>query len=144
MPGLPGKEDAERMVGYMLNRASVQGRFVADPELRKTQSDSSVCSFRIAWSEKRNDTERKLFLDCTAWRGLGEMVSKYFTKGKEVIVEGQLHTDSWETDEGQKRSAIKMTADKVHFCGPKDGGAPAPAESPHFEDVDIDDGDLPF
>ena len=48
----------------MLNHAVVQGRLVADPELRNTQSGVSLCSFRVAWSEKYKETETKLFLSC--------------------------------------------------------------------------------
>ena len=53
----------------MLNHMTLQGRLCADPELRNTQSGVSVCSFRVAWSEKYKETETKLFLNCTAWRG---------------------------------------------------------------------------
>jgi len=80
----------------MLNHTVVQGRLVADPELRTTQSGTSVCSFRVAWSEKYKETETKLFLSCTAWRGTGEMIAKYFSKGKEILVEGKLSTKSWD------------------------------------------------
>lgn len=69
----------------MVNHLILQGRLTADPELRTTQSGTSVCSFRVAWSEKYKDTETKLFLGCTAWRGTGELVSKYFSKGKEIL-----------------------------------------------------------
>ena len=91
----------------MLNRTMVQGRLVADPEMRTTQSGVAVCSFRVAWSETYKEHEKKLFLACTAWRGLGEMIGKYFHKGKEI----------------NKRSAVKLTVDKAHFCGPKDGSS---------------------
>ena len=62
----------------MLNHMVLQGRLTRDPELRNTQSGTPVCSFTVAWSEKYKETETKLFLSCTAWRGTGEMVSKHF------------------------------------------------------------------
>lgn len=137
----------------MVNHMILQGRLTADPELRTTQSGTAVCSFRIAWSKKWKETETKLFLSCTAWRGTGEMVSKYFRKGQEIVVEGKLHTESWTDQDGNKRSDIKMTVDNVHFCGPKDcnASAPRPAGAPvtvpyddQFNELTEDDGDLPF
>ena len=131
----------------MLNHCVVQGRLVADPELRSTQSDVTVCSFRVAWSEKYKENEKKLFLNCTAWRGLGEMVSRNFHKGKEIVVEGKLSTRDWEDQNGNKRQSVEMTVERVHFCGPKgdeSSGSDAPAPAEQFTEVDVDDGELPF
>jgi single-strand DNA-binding protein len=137
----------------MINRSILQGRLCADPELRTTQSGISVCSFRVAWSEKYKENETKLFLNCTAWRGLGEMVSKYFTKGQEIAVEGKLSTRDWEDRDGNKRSQVEMTVDNVSFCGskrdnagggyqpPKDDGYSMPGEQ-DFEP--LDDESMPF
>ena len=129
----------------MVNHAIIQGRLCADPELRQTQSGTSVCSFRVAWSEKYKETETKLFLNCTAWRGTGEMVSKYFVKGKEIAVEGKLSTRDWEDKDGNKRSSIELTVDRVHFCGSKgdSSGVPVSASADDFKEIE-DDGDLPF
>jgi single-strand DNA-binding protein len=136
----------------MINRTVLQGRLCANPELRTTQSGVSVCSFRIAWSEKYKENETKLFMNCTAWRGLGEMVSKYFVKGQEIVVEGKLSTREWQDKDGNNRSTNELTVDNVSFCGPKrdDTGnytASAPAETPEstptgFEE--IPDDELPF
>lgn len=140
----------------MINRMTLQGRLCADPELRYTQSQIPVCSFRVAWSEKYKETETKLFLSCTAWRGMGEMVSKYFRKGQEIAVEGKLSTRDWTDRDGQKRQSIEMTVDRVHFCGPKQdsgysGGGYAPAGPPvdvpgpgEFSELEDPDGGLPF
>lgn len=138
----------------MLNHTVVQGRLCADPELRTTQSGTAVCSFRIAWSEKIKDTETKLFLACTAWRSTGEMISKYFTKGKEIIVEGKLSTRDWTDREGGKRQSNELTVERIHFCGPKDGsndsggyhvaGAPVDVRADDFQEIGDEDGELPF
>lgn len=131
----------------MLNHTILQGRLTRDPELRNTQSGTPVCSFTVAWSEKYKETETQLFLDCTAWRGTGEMVSKYFSKGKEIIVEGKLSTRKWKDKEGNNRTSTEMTAERVHFCGPKDGGgfAPAPVDAhSDFPEIGEEDGELPF
>jgi single-strand DNA-binding protein len=136
----------------MINKTVLQGRLCAEPELRTTQSGVSVCSFRVAWSEKYKETETKLFLNCTAWRGTGEMISKYFRKGQEIVIEGTLSTRDWEDKEGNKRSTIELTVDKAHFCGPKQDGDTSNTYSPDgapnalhndFGEVE-DDGELPF
>ena len=132
----------------MLNRSILQGRLVADPEMRTTQSGTAVCGFKIAWSEKYKETENKCFMPCSAWRGTAEFVEKYFTKGQEIIVEGQLLTKEWQDKEGNKRSSIEMTVDKAHFCGPKkDGGFSSAYEpstsAPEFAPLE-NAKDLPF
>lgn len=140
----------------MLNKLVLQGRLVRDVEMRTTQSGITVASFTVAWSKKIKETETQLFLDCTAWRGTADLVSKYFAKGKEIIVEGELSTEKWTDKEGKNRSSVKMTVEQVHFCGNKSDGntagnagippysAPPSAESTNgFEDIK-DDDDLPF
>lgn len=138
----------------MLNKMILQCRLCADPELRQTKSGVSVCSFRVAWSEKVKDNETKLFLDCVAWRSTAELVAKYFTKGKELMVEGKLNSRSYEDKQGNNRSVIELTVDAIHFCGKKDAAAPAqdkyrPAGQPvdvsavGFDEID-DDEDVPF
>ena len=133
----------------MLNNLSYQGRLVRDPALRHTQNGVAVVSFTVAWSEKYKDKETKCFLDCDAWRNTAEFVSKYFSKGQEILVEGKIRTETWEDKEtGAKRSSIKLGVDKVHFCGSKqEGGASAGAGYPSsdggFAEIP-DDGELPF
>lgn len=133
----------------MLNKTIVQGRLVADPELKTTGSGLSVCSFRVAWSETYKEHERTLFLNCTAWRGLGEMIARNFTKGKEIVVEGALESREFEAKDGAKRSVIELNVDKAHFCGSK-GSNTAPAQNAPqapaggFAEVADDNGTLPF
>lgn len=126
----------------MVNLMILQGRLCDEPEMRTTQSGTPVCSFRVAWSEKYKDRETKLFLSCTAWGSTGEMVSKYFSKGKEIVVEGKLSTRDWEDKQGNKRQSVELTVERVHFCGPKDGASPASSPAT-FTEID-DDGRLPF
>ncbi len=131
----------------MLNKMILQGRLTRDVDLKQTQSGVAVANFTVAWSEKYKDNESKLFLDCTAWRAQAEFAAKYFSKGKEVVVEGALHTEEWDDKEGNKRSKAVLTVDKLHFCGSKDGGTVseerAANDTPRFEEL-ADDDDLPF
>lgn len=132
----------------MINHMTLQGRLTRDPELRHTNAGVPVCSFTVAWSEKYKEQETKLFMPCTAWRATGEMVSKNFFKGKEIVVEGQLSTRDWMDNEGNKRQAIELTVGRVHFCGPKSvDGSNAPelpaATVQGFTDLS-DNCELPF
>lgn len=124
----------------MINRVVLQGRLVSEPELRRTQTGTPVCSVTVAWSEKYKETERQLFMDCVAWSGLAEFLSKHFRKGQELAVEGFLTTRKWEDKQGQKRSSTECILDKVHFCGPKVQADPFAGEGVL---VDVDE-DLPF
>lgn len=111
----------------MLNRTIIQGRFVKKPEALD-KGGFKLCDFTLAWSEKYKDTEKKCFVRCKAWRSNAEFVEKYFDKGQECVVEGQLSTEEWEKD-GQKQSMNVLNVEKVHFCGPK-GSSTAPDHKP--------------
>lgn len=150
----------------MLNRAILMGRLVADPELRQTPNGVSVCSFRIAVDRNYSkDRERQAdFIDIVAWRQSAEFVSRYFTKGKMIIVEGSIQTRSYEDKQGNKRTAVEVVADNVQFGESKSAsqqnagyGAPAPTQAPaepavsyasgdvgDFSEMSSDSDDLPF
>lgn len=132
----------------MVNRMILQGRLCADPEMRRTQNGTAVCSFRVAWSETVKDRETKLFLNCVAWQGTAEMICKYFRKGKELAVEGRLSTREYDDRDGNRRSVTEMTVDRVHFCGKNEDGHGMPPRTDgksQFVELDEDDmTDLPF
>lgn len=131
----------------MVNRMILQGRLCADPEMRRTQNGTAVCSFRVAWSETVKDRETKLFLNCVAWQGTAEMICKYFRKGKELAVEGRLSTREYDDRDGNRRSVTEMTVDRVHFCGKNEdaqGTFPRTDVKSQIMELDEDDSDLPF
>lgn len=131
----------------MVNRTILQGRLCADPEMRRTNNGTAVCSFRVAWSETIKDRETKLFLNCVAWQGTAEMICKYFRKGKELAVEGRLSTREYDDRDGNRRSVTEMTVDRVHFCGKNEdaqGMPPRTDGKSQFVEMDEDDSDLPF
>ena len=133
----------------MLNDVVIMGRLTRDPELRRTQSGTAVASFTLAVDRdyKPDGGERECdFFDCVAWRGTGEFVSKYFSKGRMAIVSGRLQTRSWIDKDGAKRKSVEIVADNVYFGDSKkdtNGGYPTPAPG-GFEPVEEDDTDLPF
>ncbi len=143
------------------------GRLVADPELRQTPNGVSVCSFRIAVDRNyssRGGERQADFIDIVAWRQSAEFVSKYFNKGKMIIVEGSIQTRSYEDKSGNKRTAVEVVADNVQFGESKSASsssqsysAPAPTQAPpepavsyasgdvgDFSEMAADSDDLPF
>ena len=125
----------------MVNHTIMQGRMVADPELRNTNSGVQVLNFRIAWSEKYKDRENKCFLECKAFGPQAEFVSKFFRKGQEIAVEGKLNTEEWETQDGQKRSKIVLLVGNCHFCGKK---AETAGDAQGAQGTVVETDELPF
>lgn len=125
----------------MLNKAILMGRLVADPELRKTPNGVSVTSFRIAVN-RTYDREQTDWIDIVAWRQTADFVCKYFQKGSAIIVEGSIQTRNYEDKNGNKRTAVEVLADQVHFAESKNGQS-AEKQTDNY-DVDLDDNDLPW
>ena len=89
----------------MLNKIFIMGRLTRDPELRRTQSGTAVCSFSVAVDRdfKSQSGEKETdFIDVVAWRQTGEFVSKYFTKGRMIVVSGSLQSRKWQDRNGQR------------------------------------------
>jgi len=105
----------------MINKTILQGRLTKDIEL-KDLGGFNMTEFTVAWSEKYKETEKKCFLRCKAWRSTAEFLQKFFTKGQELIIEGQMITEEWEKD-GEKQSRTVCNVEKVSFCGPKANNA---------------------
>ena len=103
----------------MLNHIVVMGRLTRDPELRRTGSGIAVASFTVAVDRDfggRDGGEKETdFIDCVAWRQTGEFVSKYFTKGRMIVVSGRLQIRSWTDKEGNKRRTAEIVADNCYF-----------------------------
>lgn len=113
----------------MLNRITIMGRMTKDPELRRTESGLSVTSFTVAvdrdFSGKDGSDKETDFIDCVAWRQTADFVSKYFTKGRMIVVSGRLQIRSWTDKEGNKRRSAEVVADNVYFGdSKKDEGQP--------------------
>ena len=103
----------------MLNHITIMGRLTRDPELRRTGSGTAVASFTVAVDRDfggRDGGEKETdFIDCVAWRQTGEFVSKYFTKGRMIVVSGRLQIRSWTDKDGNKRRTAEVVADNVYF-----------------------------
>lgn len=132
----------------MLNKTFLQGRLVADPELRHTASGVAWASFRMAvdrdFKDKETGERKADFFNIVAWRGTGELVAKYFRKGRMAIVEGKLQTRNYEKD-GVRVYVTEVVADNVYFGDSKrdDGGKADEFREAEFTDY-TDDGETPF
>ena len=119
----------------MLNRIDLMGRLVRDPELRYTPSQTPVCTFTIAvdrdYSTKEGGGRETDFIDCVAWRGAAEFVSKYFKKGMMIVVGGRLQIRNWTDKENHSRRSAEVIADDIYFgeSKPKTEGAAAQIEN---------------
>ena len=148
----------------MLNKIFIMGRLTRDPELRRTQSGTAVTSFSLAVDRdfKSQSGEKETdFIDVVAWRSTAEFVAKYFTKGRMAVVEGRLQIRDWKDKDGNNRRTAEIIAENVYFGDSKseNKGAAAPAAYAYgapdgygygapagggFQEVNDDDGDLPF
>lgn len=106
----------------MLNVVCLMGRLAADPELRHTQSQIPVTSFRIAVDrtfQSKGQEKQTDWIDIVAWRNTAEFVTRYFRKGSMIAVQGSIQTRSYTDKDGNKRKAVEIVADNVHFAEPK-------------------------
>lgn len=134
----------------MLNRIILIGRLTRDPELRYTPQGVPVASFSLAVDRpftNQSGQRETDFIDCVAWRKLGETVSNHLSKGRLAAVEGRLQIRSYEAQDGSKRRVAEVIADNVRFLDrPREGQAAGPSgDAAGFgdEDVALPD-DLPF
>ena len=110
----------------MLNHIVIMGRLARDPELRHTQSGTPVATFRLAvdrdFKDKNTGERQTDWIDVVAWRGTGEFVSRYFSRGRMAVVEGRLQMREWTDKEGNRRTAAEVVADSVYFGDSKRDG----------------------
>ena len=127
-----------------MNKVILKGRLTATPELKSTTSDIYVTDFSVAVNRRFNK-EQTDFINCQAWRQTAEFVSKYFTKGQEILVIGELHIEKWDKD-GETRYATRVVVDEVEFCGSKTENRQQSNVKPKEDDfIEVkDEDDLPF
>lgn len=144
------------------NKVILIGNMTADPELKQTASGISACTFSIAVNRKYKDQNGNNacdFINIVAWRNTADFVTRYFKKGKPILVCGQLQTRTWTDNQGNKRYATEVVADEVSFVGSNESpteqkNEPSKDDSytptgyttgnnPQFEEIPSDEG-LPF
>ena len=109
------------------NRVVLIGNLTQDPELRYIPSGTAVSDVRMAVNDrvKRNDqwVDEATFVDVTLWARTAEVANEYLSKGSQILIEGRLKLDSWETNEGQKRSKLKVVGERMQLLGGRGGAS---------------------
>lgn len=128
------------------NGVHIMGRITRDLELRHTQSGTAVCQFCVAVTRSFKDANGEYqsdFIDCVAWRNSAEFITKYFSKGAMIALDGELQTRNYTDKDGNKRKATELLVSGAAFTGEKREAAakPKPTEDDYS---DIFDDDLPF
>lgn len=103
-----------------LNRVEIIGNVGGEPEMRFTPTGTAVCSFSVAVNTKFSEKEETEWFNIVAWKKLAEQCNQYLDKGRQIFVEGRLHTRSWNDQEGVKHYRTELIANKVLFLGKGD------------------------
>ena len=123
-----------------MNKLTIIGNLVKDPELRSTKDGTNVCGFTVAVNRpktKGNPDPGADFFNVTAWRERGELCAKYLTKGSKVCVVGKVALRTWET-EAKHGASLEVNAEEVEFLSGKSN----PVDPSGMERVEPDD--LPY
>jgi single-strand DNA-binding protein len=140
-----------------MNHFNIIGRLTRDPELKYLPSGTAVASFSIAVGKAYKNSSGELvdevdFFNCKAWSKLGETICNYVKKGHRLGIEGRLSQNSWEDQNGNKRSTVELIVSSMYFLQPKGEGDAAPRreEAPQGNmlesgtEVEYDPNDNPF
>lgn len=141
----------------MFSKTIIVGRLGKDPELRFTQGGQSVCSFSVAtdrsWTDAGGERQEKTtWFRVTAWGKLAELCNQYLSKGRMVLVEGEVDASAWMPEQGtEPRASLELTARNVRFLGGAregsgEGGTRFGGGGSPFADgrPSIDEEDIPF
>ena len=140
------------------NRVLLMGNLTKNPELRQTPTGMAVTEFGLAINENFKNkagemVERTCFVDVVVWGRQAETSAEYLRKGSSAFIEGRLQLDKWENEKGEKRSKLRIRADRVQFLGTPGKStesssatsaesAPQEAQQPAAQPAD--DDDVPF
>lgn len=136
-----------------VNSVTLVGRLTRDPELRNTAGGTSVASMRLAYTQSRRApgsgewVEEPGFIDVTVFGNQADTITRFLSKGRQVVVQGRLDFRQWEDRDGNNRSATQIVANQVQFIGGNESGggqsqsrSSAPrqqANTPVYDDDDI-------
>lgn len=132
----------------MINTATIMGRLTAAPELKVTESGTSVLRFCVAveraYTPKGQERQTD-FINVVAWRQTAEFIDRNFGKGQMIAVTGEINTRKYQDSQGISRTAVEIVAREVSFCGDKKTAPAAPEPEPEDPlDVEYDDPYLEY
>lgn len=108
------------------NRVILLGNLTRDPEVRYTPQGTAVCDVGLAVNERRKNaagewSDEVVYVDVTLWGRTAEVAGEYLTKGSPVLIEGRLRLDTWESQDGQKRSRLRVVGERMQMLGARGG-----------------------
>lgn len=110
------------------NKVLLMGNLTRDPEVRYTPKGTAIANLGLAvnrqWTTETGEKKEEVtFVDIEVWGRQAETAGQYLSKGRPVFIEGRLRFDQWDDKEsGQKRSKLKVVAERVQFLGAPSGG----------------------
>lgn len=109
------------------NRVILVGNLTRDVELRYVAGGTAVTDIGLAVNDRRKNAngewvDETTFVDVTLWSRQAEIASEYLSKGSSVLIEGRLKLDTWQTNDGQKRSKLHVVGERMQMLGPRGGG----------------------
>jgi len=126
------------------NRVILVGNLTRDPELRYIPSGTAVSEIGLAVNDRiKKDgqwVDETTFVDVTLWARTAEIANEYLSKGSSILIEGRLKLDSWETNDGQKRSKLHVIADRMQMLGSRGGGGRDSSLQPVADQAELDSG----
>ena len=136
-----------------MNNVILHGRISWGPEAQIFGEKKKV-TFSVAVQRPGKNAQAD-FINCQCWDKTADFIELYFSKGKEILLKGEIRADSYTNKEGKKATNTYVYVDKAYFCGPKDADAQKPEQKPApapkadddgFLQVELDslDDELPF
>ena len=140
-----------------MNLVILHGRITSDPTIRTANSGTKIAGFSIAVDRRLKDkvTGNKItdFVRCTAFGKTAEMLERFWVKGKEILVEGELQQNEYTAQDGHDVKSYQVIVNQVHFCGSKSDTAQSAPEQPVSPEIEqfaaevsgeIENGTVPF
>lgn len=106
----------------MINRVTLIGRLVRDPDLRRTNDGTMVASFTIAVNRNytaKDGQQQADFINCVVWRKTAQTLEKYCRKGNLIGLDGRLQTRTYENAQGQRVFVTEVVCDNIQFLESK-------------------------
>jgi len=121
-----------------MNKIILKGRITKELELKELDNDRKVVNFNIAVRRDYKNENKEYesdFFNCSAFGNTASFLVNYFKKGQELLLIGHLQNNQWETESGEKRTAINVIVESVEFCGSKQNNS-----NENFEEFASDNG----
>lgn len=136
-----------------INRVTITGNLTRDPEVKQTGGGMSVMKLGVAVNDRRKNPQTQEwedvpnFIDCTMFGDRAAKVAQYLAKGSKVAISGRLRQETWETQDGQKRSRVGVVVDDLEFMSRNQQQPQAQYQQPQYQQpnaYDMAAEDIPF